>query len=593
MLEGKSSSLSYSKASRRLYATTGESTSVFLWDHKKLSFQCRLLWNGDKFPDIVLQDQCYASMGTVGREIPFYFVKGNRTYPAEQFDLRLNRPDVFLEHFGAPSDVVAIAKETREKRLKKMGVTEQMLQPGFHLPDIEFVGELPVSIKSDQLKLRIRASDSKYNLERLKVYINNVPVNGRDGEDLRNLGTQILERDVSLLLGNGRNKIQVSTVNSAGAESLFATTEITCSAKRSDPSLFAVALGVSQYRDKNWNLRYAAKDAKDVAAVLKSNAGGRYASVNLLVLTDGQVTKGSLTEIRKFLSPTTVDDSVVMFVAGHGLLDERYNYYFGTSDVDFNKPSNSGISFDELEEILSGVPSLRKSLLVDTCHAGELDDEGKRLLGVARSDAQRGGAAPLSGGTAMNSTGTRESASSEIAAQGNWFERLKKFFGDRGPTILNSGDTEKKRLSAVSNTGAVNVGGPVDGGQITMNSVGTRGMAVKSVEGAKGRGDWYERLQGLFVDLRRGGGSTILSSSAGVEYALESSEQKNGLFTYALLEALRGTKAADLNNDGTIQISEVSEYVKKRVVELTNGRQTPNVRRVNLEGDFPLATVEK
>jgi uncharacterized caspase-like protein len=125
-----------------------------------------------------------------------------------------------------------------------------------------------------------------------------------------------------------------------------------------------------------------------------------------------------------------------------------------------------------------------------------------------------------------------------------------------------------------------------------MRSIGTRGMRVKAIEGARGASEWYDRLQGLFVDLRRGSGSTILSSSAGAEYALESSEQQNGLFTYAVLEALDGKKEADTNKDGSVQMSELVEYVKKRVAELTNNKQTPNTRRVNLEGDFTVAKTE-
>jgi hypothetical protein len=30
-----------------------------------------------------------------------------------------------------------------------------------------------------------------------------------------------------------------------------------------------------------------------------------------------------------------VDDTVLMFVAGHGLLDIKFNYNWGTSDIDF------------------------------------------------------------------------------------------------------------------------------------------------------------------------------------------------------------------------------------------------------------------
>jgi hypothetical protein len=163
---------------------------------------------------------------------------------------------------------------------------------------------------------------------------------------------------------------------------------------------------------------------------------------------------------------------------------------------------------------LAELPCLKKSLLIDTCHAGELDEDEKKALAAAQS----------------------------------------------APT----------------------------GQQVAMHPVGARGMSVKPIEGARGKSEWYDRLQGLFVDLRRGSGSTILSSSAGAEYALESSEQKNGLFTYAVLEALDGKEGSDANKDGSVSMSELAEYVKSRVATLTNNKQSPNVRRVNLEADFAL-----
>ena len=64
---------------------------------------------------------------------------------------------------------------------------------------------------------------------------------------------------------------------------------------------------------------------------------------------------------------------------------------------------------------------------------------------------------------------------------------------------------------------------------------------------------------------------------------------ENSLFTHAALEALDGKPGADTNKDGSVQMSELGEYVKKRVSELTNNKQTPNTRRVNLEGDFTVA----
>jgi hypothetical protein len=442
------------------------------------------------------------------------FTKGSQTFPFEQFDLRLNRPDTVLERLGAPVEAISIAKKLREKRLKRMGVTEEMLQPDFHLPEIEIIGDLPSSTTENELALQIKASDSKYPLDRLRVYVNNVPVNGKEGELLRDSKSQTLERTLPIKLAAGRNKIQVSVLNSAGAESLYANAEVTCTAQRPKPTLYAVAMGVSEYSNPEWNLKYAAKDARDILERVKSRSGSSYGEVKELLLTDREVTKESLGKIRDFLSTATVDDTVLMFVAGHGLLDSKYDYYFGTSDIDFENPSGKGIAFEEFDDLLAELPCLKKSLLIDTCHAGELDEDEKKALAAAQS----------------------------------------------APT----------------------------GQQVAMHPVGARGMSVKPIEGARGKSEWYDRLQGLFVDLRRGSGSTILSSSAGAEYALESSEQKNGLFTYAVLEALDGKEGSDANKDGSVTMSELAEYVKSRVATLTSNKQSPNVRRVNLEADFAL-----
>jgi len=489
---------------------------------------------------LVTADYFYIQRGDPARGI--HFVQGSRAFPFEQFDLRLNRPDIILERLGAPPEALAIAKQLRDKRLKRMGITEDMLKPDFHVPELEIVGDVPAATDAGEITLAIKASDSKHPLERLKVFVNNVPVNGRDGELLReegksgggllgqitgafsekSIGPQTLERTIPIKLAVGRNKIQVSVLNNAGAESLYANAEVNCTAKRPKPTLYAVAMGVSEYSNPDWNLKYAAKDARDVLTRLKAKAGGSYGEVKELLFTDKEVTKESISKIKDFLKGATIDDTVLMFVAGHGLLDSNYDYYFGTTDIDFNNPAEAGIAFEAFDDLLAELPSLKKSLLIDTCHAGELDEEEKTLLASA---------------------------------------------------------------------GGVSAALPTSNG-VAVRSIGTRGMNVKAGEGARGASEWYDRLQGLFIDLRRGSGSTILSSSAGAEYALESSEQQNGLFTYAVLEALDGKREADTNKDGSVQMSELGEYVKKRVSELTNNKQTPNTRPLNLEGDFTLARTQ-
>jgi uncharacterized caspase-like protein len=89
----------------------------------------------------------------------------------------------------------------------------------------------------------------------------------------------------------------------------------------------------------------------------------------------------------------------------------------------------------------------------------------------------------------------------------------------------------------------------------------------------------------MFADLRRGTGAVVISSASGVEFAFESAQWKNGVFTYSILEAFR-SKDVDKNRTGAIEVSELKDYVIQKVTKLTNGKQHPTSRRENLEFDF-------
>jgi hypothetical protein len=523
-------SWAYDSQSRNFFfaASDGAVHSIKHSTDDSLEEQYHILLVDNGNPIFITPENYYATHAPKVTDIAF--TQGVHSYPLEQFDLRLNRPDIVLERLGAPKEAIETAKSLRDKRLKRMGVTEEMLKPDFHIPELQIVGDVPATTPKDQLDLQIKATDDKYPLDRLRVYVNNVPVNGRDGELLRDQKIQNLEKTIPIKLAAGRNKIQVSVLNSAGAESLYANAEVNCTAERPKPKLYAVAMGVSQYDRPEWCLKYAAKDATDLIGKLKEKASTSYSEVKPLLLTDKEVTKESAAKIKEFLSGATIDDTVLIFMAGHGLLDDKYDYYFGTTDIDPAKPSERGMPYEAIDNILAEVPSLKKALLMDTCHAGELDDDEKKDLAASDGSATPGG--------------------------------------------IPAAATNSSPMA----------------GKVAMRAIGTRGMSVKAIQGAKGKSDWYEKLQDMFVDLRRGSGATVISSSQGAEYAFESSEQSNGLFTYSLMEALDGKGIP--NKDGQITISSIGDYVKKRVQDLTKGKQNPNLRGVNLEEDFALSSTK-
>jgi uncharacterized caspase-like protein len=82
-------------------------------------------------------------------------------------------------------------------------------------------------------------------------------------------------------------------------------------------------------------------------------------------------------------------------------------------------------------------------------------------------------------------------------------------------------------------------------------------------------------------------GLIVMCSALGHERSQESNEFRHGLFTWAVLEALRDGKAE--KTDGAVYLSAVDAYVAKRVKELSRGRQNPVTGKPTSVRDFPLA----
>jgi uncharacterized caspase-like protein len=209
------------------------------------------------------------------------------------------------------------------------------------------------------------------------------------------------------------------------------------------------------------------------------------------------VTKEAVEKTREFLEGSKVDDQVILYYSGHGLLNSNYDYFLSTYDVDFNSPSARGLEFDKFKDLVDGIAARKRLILVDACNSGEVDK-------------------------------------SEI-----------------GSKIEENNDLKEKTFAS-------------------------KGAMFGSV------GNSFELMKELFVELRKESGATIIASSSGKEYSLESNKWQNGAFTYALKEGLI-EKKADENNDQEITVSELKKYVCSRVIELTGGKQNPTVRRENLQ----------
>ena len=97
-------------------------------------------------------------------------------------------------------------------------------------------------------------------------------------------------------------------------------------------------------------------------------------------------------------------------------------------------------------------------------------------------------------------------------------------------------------------------------------------------------------VSGAFLErLLQGKGRVIITASDANEVSAEKDELKHGVFTYYLLEGLRGK--ADLDQDGVITVDEVYRYVSMKVPQATGQNQHP-VKKGETIGQIILGVVK-
>ncbi|MBO7464164.1 MAG: caspase family protein [Bacteroidales bacterium] len=122
-------------------------------------------------------------------------------------------------------------------------------------------------------------------------------------------------------------------------------------------NIYVVSVGVSNYQ-KLENLRYAAKDAKDIANYYKQK------TKNVIILTSRYATKEMIVKsLEDQLSRATASDMVVFYYSGHG-------YDGGFCPYDINTSPNLSLSYTDIQDIFRKCNARRKIVFADACFSG-------------------------------------------------------------------------------------------------------------------------------------------------------------------------------------------------------------------------------
>ena len=141
-------------------------------------------------------------------------------------------------------------------------------------------------------------------------------------------------------------------------------------------TLHVLAAGINRYRADIPRLTYAAADARTFVANIRRVTPQAYRTVQVTELYDDEATRdGVIAALRALASQVAPQDSVLVYLAGHGIADEQ-GYRFITSNVGGLDRLADGLDGGTLLSSLGDIPAANVFVFLDTCQAGAFDIKG-------------------------------------------------------------------------------------------------------------------------------------------------------------------------------------------------------------------------
>lgn len=185
---------------------------------------------------------------------------------------------------------------------------------------------------------------------------------------------------IEVPLSPQRNSIDVKVIDTKGIEYTFEPIHLNYDTVVSKTDLYILSLGINEYQNKNYNLKYAKNDASEFVISLSEAAKPIYEQVFTYALDDKKVTKENVTSMIHEISATIgPEDVFVLYYAGHGVMIEDEiadnEFFLVMSDITnlyggIELLREKGISSKELLMISKNIPAQKQVFFLDACQAG-------------------------------------------------------------------------------------------------------------------------------------------------------------------------------------------------------------------------------
>ena len=252
------------------------------------------------------------------------------------------------------------------RALAGVGDLRQVLASG-PPPKVEIISPAEVESEDGEVEIEVQVTDRGGGIGRLVYRVGKQEIEGRS-TGIGIPGRKPVKTVISV--PEGKQEIQVSAFNSAGLiESRGAKVAATVRESGIKPALYGLAIGVTDYGDKNENLKYAAADAESLKNDLEARGKGLFRDVLVTPVYDRDATLTRIkVEFEKLAKQVKPDDVFVLFLAGHGQLRSGKDYVFLLP----SNPTEPGreLTGETIRKLLTTIKAKDLLVMLDTCHAG-------------------------------------------------------------------------------------------------------------------------------------------------------------------------------------------------------------------------------
>jgi WD40 repeat protein len=288
-------------------------------------------------------------------------------FPVDRFRDQFNRPDIVKLVLDVLDEEVAIAEANKRAGLKRAAETIRTALP----PVVEITRpENDATFHQQEVTLEYSArSPTGKAITDIDVRINGstlgaralIPV-GPLGDELIKLTLTLPPHDVTVTLvaREGDRASQPASIRLRWDGAKSGETLL--------PRLRGLFVGVSDYKVASLKLALAAKDATDLASYFKTQEGKAYRQVETRVLANAG--RAEVLDGLDWLEKGSEEGDVnLLFLAGHGVTDEKGYFYFLAAD---GLPSNMRATAVGRDEILRTIKNRKGAMVVmlDACQSG-------------------------------------------------------------------------------------------------------------------------------------------------------------------------------------------------------------------------------